>query len=77
MAKSMRVLEFLSKIGPSSDDIPVTIKEGINTLGTAQSLRWLEAHGSPGILEAQLEHADIGREGITLQIRLKAYNTKL
>lgn len=77
MAKSMNVLTFLGKIGAASDDIPVTVKEGPKELGTTKSLRWLELHGSPGILEARLEYAVIGREGITLQIRLKDYNTKI
>ena len=57
-------------------DIPVTVKEGPKTIGTAKSLRWLELHGSPGVLEARLEYAVIGRQEITLQIRLKDYNTK-
>ena len=49
---------------------------GAKTLGTAKSLRWLELHGSPGVLEARLEYAIIGRQEITLQVRLKDYNTK-
>lgn len=77
MAKSMNVLTFLGKIAVSSDDIPVVVKDGARELGTAKSLRWLELHGSPGILEARLEYAIIGRESVTLQIRLKDYNTKL
>ena len=77
MAKSMKVLTFLAKIGAASDDIPVVVKEGPKELGTAKSLRWLELHGSPGILEARLEYANVGREKITLQIRLKDYNTKI
>ena len=74
--KRTTVLGFLWCIGAASDDIPVTVKEGSKVLGTAKSLRWLELHGSPGILEARLEYAVIGREEITLQIRLKDYNTK-
>mgnify|MGYP001526240668 FL=1 len=54
----------------------MTVKEGPKTLGTAKSLRWLELHGSPGVLEARLEYAIIGRQEITLQVRLKDYNTK-
>lgn len=77
MAKSMKVLDFLMKIGGASDDIPVSIKEGSKELGTARSLHWLETHGSPGVLEARLEYAVIGRENITLQVRLKDYNTKI
>lgn len=75
--KRTAVLGFLWCIGAASDDIPVTVKEGSKVLGTAKSLRWLELHGSPGILEARLEYAVIGREEITLQIRLKDYNTKI
>lgn len=77
MARSMSVLTFLTKIGASSDDIPVVVKEGPKELGTAKSLRWLELHGSPGILEARLEYVVIGRETITMQMRLKDYNTKI
>lgn len=77
MAKSMNVLTFLGKIAASSDDIPVVVKDGARELGTAKSLRWLELHGSPGILEARLEYAIIGRESVILQIRLKDYNTKI
>ena len=76
MAKRLNVLSFLCCIGAASDDIPVTVKEGPKTIGTAKSLRWLELHGSPGILEARLEYAVIGRQEITLQSRLKDYNTK-
>ena len=72
MAKK-NVSSFLCCIGAASDDIPV---EGPKTIGTAKSLRWLELHGSPGVLEARLEYAVIGRQEITLQIRLKDYNTK-
>ena len=75
MAKK-NVSSFLCCIGAASDDIPVAVKEGPKTIGTARSLRWLELHGSPGVLEARLEYAVIGRQEITLQIRLKDYNTK-
>ena len=74
MAKRPSVLSFLCCIGAASEDIPVTVKEGPKTLGTAKSLR--ERHGSPGVLEARLEYAIIGRQEITLQVRLKDYNTK-
>ena len=74
MAKRLSVLSFLCCIGAARDDIPV--KEGPKTIGTAKSLRWLELHGSPGVLEAHLEYAVIGKQEITLQIRLKDYNTK-
>ena len=77
MAKSMRVLDFLSKISPSSDDIPVMIKDGPTMIGEARSLQWLYSHGSPGILEARLEQVDISREEIVLQVRIKAYNTRV
>ena len=73
----MKVLDFLMKIGGASDDIPVSVKEGTKEIGTAKSLRWLELHGSPGILEARLEFAVIGRDSITLQVRFKDYNTKI
>ena len=76
MAKRPSVLSFLCCIGAASEDIPVTVKEGPKTLGTAKSLRWLELHGSPGVLEARLEYAIIGRQEITLHVRLKDYNTK-
>ena len=76
LAKRLIVLSFLCCIGAASDDIPVTVKEGPKTIGTAKSLRWLELHGSPGVLEARLEYAVIGKQEITLQIRLKDYNTK-
>lgn len=76
MANRLSVLSFLCCIGAASDDIPVTVKEGPKTIGTAKSLRWLELHGSPGVLEARLEYAVIGKQEITLQIRLKDYNTK-
>ena len=62
MAKRPSVLSFLCCIGAASEDIPVTVKEGPKTLGTAKSLRWLELHGSPGVLEARLEYAIIGRQ---------------
>lgn len=63
MAKRLSVLSFLCCIGAASDDIPVTVKEGPKTIGTAKSLRWLELHGSPGVLEAHLEYAVIGKQG--------------
>lgn len=77
MAKSMSVLTFLMKIGAASDEIHVVVKERPRNLGIAKSLRWLELHGSQSILEARLEYVVIGRENITMQIRLKDYCTKI
>ena len=56
--KKITVLEFLNLTSVASDDIPVTVKEGLNIVCTAKSLRWLMSHGMPYELEANIKKLD-------------------
>lgn len=77
MAKNFIVLDFLNAVGMESDDIPVTIKYGTETVCQVNSLRWLFRHGSPYILEAKIKEIDICKDGIIIRIQPKIYNSKI
>lgn len=77
MAKTIKVMEFLSTVGVLSDDIPVTIKHGTDVICKSKSLRWLETHGTPYALEAKLKEIVISRDSIVIQIQPKDYSTKI
>lgn len=73
MAKKPNVLEFLKCIDYFSEKIPVTVREGERVLCEAESLKWLESHGTVYVLEATLLSAKLGRENIVLQARGRKY----
>ena len=74
MAKRMSVLTFLTYVDFFSDHIPVTVLEGQCVLFEAESLKWLESHGTLYVLEATLLSAKIDRQMILLRVRGKEYN---
>ena len=74
MAKRMSVLTFLTYVDFFSDHIPITVQEGQHVLCEAESLKWLESHGTLYVLEATLLSAKIDRQMILLRVRGKEYN---
>lgn len=77
MAKKMIVLDFLKEVSAASDDIPVTVKHGLDVVCKAKSLRWLLAHGMPYELEAKIREIVICRDNIVICIQPKDYISKL
>lgn len=77
MAKKLTVLDFLSVVGPKSDNIPVTVKYGAEVVCKAKNLRWLSIHGMPYELEAKVNEIDFCRDDIVIRIQPKDYNSKI
>ena len=77
MAKKFTVLNFLSVVGPKSDNIPVTVKYGTEVVCKAKNLRWLLTHGMPYELEAKVKEIDVCRDGILIRIQPKSYSSKI
>lgn len=50
--RKITVLDFCSRIGIASDEIPVVVKAGINIVGRYRSLYKLTAQAMPDLLEA-------------------------
>ncbi|MEE1282429.1 MAG: hypothetical protein UHK60_09300 [Acutalibacteraceae bacterium] len=75
--KKITVLEFLNLTSVASDDIPVTVKEGLNIVCTAKSLRWLMSHGMPYELEANIKEIKICNDNILIYIQPKPYSSKV
>ena len=53
--RKITVLDFCSRIGIASDEIPVVVKAGINIVGRYRSLYKLTAQAMPDLLEARHE----------------------
>ncbi len=52
--RKITVLDFCSRIGIASDEIPVVVKAGINIVGRYRSLYKLTAQAMPDLLEASI-----------------------
>lgn len=74
--KKITVNEFASQIGVASDDIPVIVKSGLQTVGKFSSLYKLPVTAMPGMLEAKIDSVTLKRDEIVIQIKPKAFNTK-
>ena len=74
--RKITVLDFCSRIGIASDEIPVVVKAGINIVGRYRSLYKLTAQAMPDLLEAKKVPANdsIAHKGRTV---LSALNYKL
>ena len=70
--RKITVLDFCSRIGIASDEIPVVVKAGINIVGRYRSLYKLTAQAMPDLLEAKVQ----SREEVILQITFKDFSTK-
>lgn len=57
--RKITVLDFCSRIGIASDEIPVVVKAGINIVGRYRSLYKLTAQAMPDLLEAILSASSI------------------
>lgn len=53
--RKITVLDFCSRIGIASDEIPVVVKAGINIVGRYRSLYKLTAQAMPDLLEAKVQ----------------------
>ena len=72
--RKITVLDFCSRIGIASDEIPVVVKAGINIVG--RSLYKLTAQAMPDLLEAKVQSVTSTREEVILQITFKDFSTK-
>ena len=73
----MTLSNLTGVITPPSDEIPVVIRYGSDKKTTASSLRWLDLHAGPGLLEANVQWVILTREQITIYLRPKDYNTSV
>ena len=60
--RKITVLDFCSRIGIASDEIPVVVKAGINIVGRYRSLYKLTAQAMPDLLEAKVQSVTSTRE---------------
>lgn len=75
--RKITVLDFCSRIGIASDEIPVVVKAGINIVGRRyRSLYKLTAQAMPDLLEAKVQSVTSTREEVILQITFKDFSTK-
>lgn len=77
MAKKFTVLDFLNVVDTENDDIPVTVKYGLDVVCRAKNLRWLSSHGMPYELEAKIKQVVICQDEIIIRIQPKSYNSKI
>ena len=71
--RKITVLDFCSRIGIASDEIPVVVKAGINIVGRYRSLYKLTAQAMPDLLEAKVQSVTSTREEVILQITFKDF----
>ena len=71
--RKITVLDFCSRIGIASDEIPVVVKAGINIVGRYRSLY---KQAMPDLLEAKVQSVTSTREEVILQITFKDFSTK-
>lgn len=64
--RKITVLDFCSRIGIASDEIPVVVKAGINIVGRYRSLYKLTAQAMPDLLEAKVQSVTSTREEVIL-----------
>lgn len=74
--RKITVLDFCSRIGIASDEIPVVVKAGINIVGRYRSLYKLTAQAMPDLLESKVQSVTSTREEVILQITFKDFSTK-
>ena len=74
--RKITVLDFCSRVGIASDEIPVVVKAGINIVGRYRSLYKLTAQAMPDLLEAKVQSVTSTREEVILQITFKDFSTK-
>lgn len=68
--KRLSVLDFTSCISVDSDNIPVTVKSGIQRIAYFPSLWKLSEVAQPDLLESRVDSVTIGKDEIILRIRL-------
>lgn len=69
--KKITVLDFCNQIGAASDEITVKIKDGSKEIGKFRSLYKVPTQATQRILEAKITYVTIGREEITIQVKIK------
>lgn len=74
--RKITVLEFCSRIGIDSDEIPVVVKAGFNIVGRYRSLYKLTSQAMPTLLEAKVQSVTMTQEKVILQIVFKDFSTK-
>lgn len=74
--RKITVLEFCSRIGIDSDEIPVVVMAGLNIVGRYRSLYKLTSQAMPALLEAKVRSVTLTQEKVILQIVFKDFSTK-
>ena len=72
--RKITVLDFCSRIGIASDEIPVVVKAGINIVGRYRSLYKLTAQAMPDLLEAKVQPRHEKKSSFKLLSRTSARN---
>ena len=74
--RKITVLEFCSRIGIDSDEIPVVVMARLNIVGRYRSLYKLTSQAMPALLEAKVRSVTLTQEKVILQIVFKDFSTK-
>ena len=70
-------MDFVNQIGILSDEIPVVVKTDRRVIGRFRSLYEIPETAMPGVLEAKIDHVILRPDEITIQVKLKAFSTKI